>query len=285
MQPRRSIIKRKVLLVENTGAAKPREFSDALIVEEPLEIRLEWEHAGKRIGKSIAVTMRTPGHDYELTSGFLFTEGIVKSGEAIAKLDYCVGVDKLKQQFNQLTVRLRPGVKVPLEKLERNFYTSSSCGVCGKATLDALKIECSRTFKSGVPKLASSVISTLPESLRAAQKNFEKTGGVHAAGLFTMDGKLLDVFEDVGRHNAVDKLIGSRVMENDLDFSKLGMVISGRIGFEIVQKAIVAGIPIIVAVGAPSSLSVELAEEYGMTLCGFVKKDRFNVYSGTERVV
>jgi len=247
MQPRRSIIKRKVLKVdperpERAIHSAPKVFLDFLIVEEPLEIRLEWEHAGKRIGKSIAVTMRTPGHDYELTSGFLFTEGIVKSGEAIAKLDYCVGVDKLQQQFNQLTVRLRPGVKIPLEKLERNFYTSSSCGVCGKATLDALKIECSRTFKEGVPKVASSVISTLPESLRAAQKNFEKTGGVHAAGLFTMDGKLLDVFEDVGRHNAVDKLIGSRVMANDMDFSKLGMVISGRIGFEIVQKAVVAGI-------------------------------------------
>jgi FdhD protein len=258
---------------------------DVLAAEEPLEIRLIWPEGRKRVTKSIAITMRTPGNDFELAAGFLFGEGIITGREDVADISYCMDEEASRagQTFNIVTVTLRPGLVFDASKLERNFYTTSSCGVCGKAALEALEVQGCAVLPDG-DSVRAEVISNLPERLRVAQAVFERTGGLHAAGLFDAEGTLRSLREDVGRHNAVDKLIGERVLEGVTPLSEGILMLSGRASFELLQKALVARIPVVAAVGAPSSLAVELANTYNVTLCGFVRRDGFNVYSAPERI-
>jgi FdhD protein len=250
---------------------------DDLAVEEPLEIRLGLEIEGRREHRSVSITMRTPGHDHELAVGFLFTEGILTAPDQIAGVRSCGA-------GNVVRVDLRRGMEVDLARLERHFYTSSSCGVCGKTSLEAVLVNCPVRPRMGWPVVESTTIQQLPDALRKAQAVFERTGGLHASALFDPDGQVLCVREDVGRHNALDKLIGAMFNMGRTPLSETMLLVSGRASFELVQKAAVAGIPILAAVGAPSSLAVELAREQGMTLLGFVRADRFNIYTGAERI-
>ena len=260
-----------------------KQADDVLAAEEPLETRLIWKEGRRTVTRSIAVTMRTPGNDFELAAGFLHGEGILAQREDVADISYCTDEDE-DQAFNIVTVTLRPGLVFDAARLERNFYTTSSCGVCGKAALESLEVQGCDIVPGGF-RVASDVVCGLPAKLRAAQAVFERTGGLHAAGLFDRDGRLLSLQEDVGRHNAVDKLIGERLLEGALPLSDSILMLSGRASFELLQKALVARIPVVAAVGAPSSLAVQLAESFNITLCGFVKADSLNVYTAPERVV
>jgi FdhD protein len=250
---------------------------DVLTVEEPLEIRLGYEVGGRRVHVPLSITMRTPGHDDELALGFLFTEDILAAREQVASVHGC-------RASNVVRVDLRPGVDVDLTRLERHFYTTSSCGVCGKASLEAIRVRARHRLLAGYPAVEAGVIHRLPETLREAQTVFARTGGLHAAALVDAQGRLLDLREDVGRHNALDKLIGSQLLAGRTPLLQDVLLVSGRASFELVQKAAVAGIPILAAVGAPSSLAVSLAQEHGLTILGFVRQDRFNIYSGAERI-
>jgi FdhD protein len=267
--------KTTVWVVEN---GKVRSQSDQLATEEPLEIRLVSPQ------KTIAVTMRTPGADFELAAGFLYSEGVVKSREDIARISYCVDpeVDG-EQRYNIVNVALREGLSVDLQPLERHFFTTSACGVCGKASLEALRLRGCPVIPQG-SEVPVEVIYSLPEQLRKAQRVFSSTGGLHAAALFDVQGQLLSVQEDVGRHNALDKLVGSAVLSNQLPLNNQIVMVSGRSSFEILQKCLAARVPIICAVSAPSSLAVALAREFGITLVGFLRGERFNVYAGRERL-
>jgi FdhD protein len=258
------------------------EAEDVLAAEEPLEIRLIWQENGDTLRRNIAVTMRTPGDDFELAAGFLHGEGIVRGREDIADVSYCTDEGE-DQAFNIVNVTLRPGLVFDISRLERNFYTTSSCGVCGKAALDALEVQGCDALPLGFT-VASSIICGLPKALRAAQSVFDATGGLHAAGLFDRDGKLVSLREDVGRHNALDKLIGEQLMAGKMPLGQGVLMLSGRASFELLQKALVARIPVVAAVGAPSSLAVQLAESFNVTLLGFVREDGFNIYSAPERV-
>jgi FdhD protein len=250
---------------------------DELAVEEPLEIRLAFDRDGRRVRRAVSVTMRTPGHDDELAVGFLFTEGILDSPGQVAKVeDWGPG--------NVVRVELNPGVAVDLARLERHFYAASSCGVCGKASLEAVRVRPRSEMIPGRPAIEVATIERLPETQRAAQGAFDRTGGLHAAALFDPSGRLLALREDVGRHNALDKLIGEAFLAGCTPLRDGILLVSGRASFELVQKAAVAGIPVLAAVGAPSSLAVELAREHGMTLVGFVRPDRFNIYAGPDRI-
>lgn len=274
----RNVARSVIVRVDANGAGQPRE--DLLAVEEPLEIRLGYERGGWPVQKSVSITMRTPGCDAELAAGFLFTEGIVGSAEQIA--------DVRMEAENAVLVALRPGVTVDLQRLERHFYTSSSCGVCGKTSIAALNLGGAgrRRLEEG-PGIAAEVIHALPGTLRETQAVFDRTGGLHAAALFDCSGRLLDRREDVGRHNAVDKVIGAQLLGGGGGANASGdrlLLVSGRASFELVQKALAAGIPILAAVGAPSSLAVELAQTHGMTLLGFVRDGRFNIYAGERRI-
>jgi FdhD protein len=271
---------------EPPGAAVRRQV-DTLATEEPLEIRLQVSASGgtETAPVPISITMRTPGHDFELAAGFLFTEGIVSRREAILRLEYCVGPVQA-QQYNTVSVHLRPGTAPDLEKLSRHFYTTSSCGVCGKASLEALRpqVPWPPPSPAAGPRVAPAVLATLPDRLREAQGLFDRTGGLHACGLFDPGGRLLSVREDVGRHNAMDKVIGAALLAGDLPLGERVLCVSGRLAFELVQKAARAGAPILVGVGAPTSLAVELAEDRGVTLAGFARGGRVNVYTHPERV-
>jgi len=252
-------------------------FQDLLAVEEPLEIRLG--------SKSISVTMRTPGHDFELAAGFLFSEGILRDASQIREIRWSHQEHGNPRQLgNSVTVELNPGVEVDLDRLERHFYTTSSCGVCGKASIDAIHAQGCSALPRNSPLVASAVIHCLPEALRRAQAVFERTGGLHAAALFSPDGTLQLLREDVGRHNAVDKLIGAEMLARHVPLGDRLIFVSSRASFELVQKALMAGIPILAAVGAPSSLAVETAQRFHMTLLGFVRDRRFNIYSGASRI-
>jgi FdhD protein len=255
--------------------------TDLLAVEEPLEIRLQLPGVSKH--KAISITMRTPGDDFDLAAGFLFTEGIITGPAQVSRIRYCGLPAKDKNINNTLVAELAEGVDIDLKRLERHFYTTSSCGVCGKSSIEALhtgakKVEVNTKFKSGV-------IHTLPDTLRRAQAVFERTGGLHASALFDAGGDLDILREDVGRHNALDKVIGAKFMSGETPLNDRILLVSGRASFELVQKALMAGIPVLAAVGAPSSLAVELAAEFGMTLIGFVRDGRFNIYTGAERIV
>ncbi|NIM00193.1 MAG: formate dehydrogenase accessory sulfurtransferase FdhD [Acidobacteria bacterium] len=257
---------------------------DLLAVEEPMEIRVAFGPSDTRTARSLSVTMRTPGNDFELAAGFLYTEGILKDRSQIEALDFCGPATPGRETSNIVRVDLAAGVELDLKSLERHFYTTSSCGICGKASLDAVQVKGIEPLQDGVPRFARDVVHELPDRLRAAQPVFDRTGGLHAAGLVTPDGDLVEIREDVGRHNAVDKLIGRRFLDGETPLGAFGMVVSGRASFEILQKALVAGIPVIVAVGAPSSLAVEMADRFGMTLIGFASGERFNLYAGANRI-
>ncbi|MEP7149394.1 MAG: formate dehydrogenase accessory sulfurtransferase FdhD [Acidobacteriota bacterium] len=266
------------------------ESPDVLAVEEPLEIRVGFPDGGHR---AISITMRTPGDDGELAAGFLFTEGILQDPAQIKQIRHC-GLKIVKHKdaidraaalnSNTIRVDLRDGVDIDFKRLERHFYTTSSCGVCGKSSIDALKTGAKFLADRQSPKFDAGLIHTLPDKLRISQNVFDQTGGLHASALFNIEGKLEIVREDVGRHNALDKVIGAKFLAGELPVSENILLVSGRASFELVQKALMAGIPILVAVGAPSSLAVELADEFGMTLVGFVRDGSFNVYSGGQRI-
>lgn len=256
---------------------------DILAVEEPLEIRLGIDDSGTRVYRSVSVTMRTPGHDRELAAGFLFTEGILSSLNQIESVDSWGPLSSDGLSRNITKVDLKTGVTVDISRLERHFYTASSCGVCGKASLDAVRASACLARIPTELLVKAEVLHQLPGRLEPAQSDFALTGGLHAAALFSNAGDLLAVREDVGRHNAVDKLIGFHFLAQRPMSGVL--LVSGRASFELVQKAIAAGIPILAAVGAPSSLAVELAEEFNLTLIGFLRNHRFNIYCGESRIV
>lgn len=257
---------------------------DAVAVEEPLEIRLGYSTPDGRALRSLSITMRTPGDDRALAAGFLYTESIIHAAADIAGIEACGPPAPDSGNHNVVRVELAPRVTVDLGRLQRHFYTTSSCGVCGKASLDALRVTGLEAFEEGRPSFPEAVITAMPDRLRAAQRTFDETGGLHAAGAFDTTGKLVAVAEDVGRHNAVDKLVGRLLLDQALPASTLGLIVSGRASFELVQKALVAGMPLLAAVSAPSSLAVALAREFDMTLIGFLRGDNFNIYAGESRL-
>jgi len=264
----------KVVAV-NDGVRSER--PDTLATEEPMEIRVG---GPGQEATQVAVTMRTPGGDYELAVGFLFTEGLIAPGD-VRRVAYCDDLDDESQRYNVVTVTLeRP---FDAGALRRNFYATSSCGICGKAALDDVEVRCAPVAEG--PRVRAEVLVGLPEALRAKQKVFDRTGGLHAAGLFTAEGELVTLREDVGRHNTVDKVIGEQVLAGRVPLADHVLQVSGRASFEIVQKAAVSGIPIVSAVSAPSSLAVEAGERFGMTIVGFVRDGRCNVYAGAGRVL
>ncbi|WP_030763551.1 formate dehydrogenase accessory sulfurtransferase FdhD [Streptomyces sp. NRRL F-2664] len=267
--------RRRVVRIRNGGAAvRP----DTLVAEEPLEIRLN--------GRPLAITMRTPGDDFALAVGFLVSEGVLGSASEVRAVTYCEGAtEDGTNTYNVVNVQLAAGVPVPDITLERNVYTTSSCGLCGKASLDAVRTASRFPGVSADPvRVPAEVLTGLPDRLRAAQKVFDRTGGLHAAGLFTADGELLDLREDVGRHNAVDKIVGRALQAGRLPLRGAVLLVSGRASFELAQKAVMAGIPVLAAVSAPSSLAVDLAVESGMTLIGFLRGPDMNIYAGEERI-
>ena len=255
---------------------------DLVTTEEPLEIRIVREVEGRQEPISIAVTMRTPGEDFELATGFLVSEGVVTDPNDIWRIAHCEGSETSDDQ-NIVEVYLTPNVQPDLELLTRHLIISSSCGICGKASIAAVEAICPSTPRGDI-EIAPKVVLELPERLVSRQPVFSKTGGLHAAALFDRQGNLLSRREDIGRHNALDKLIGSLFASGDLPASDHLLLVSGRVSFELVQKALLAGIPFLAAVGAPSSLAIELAKTYGMTLIGFVRQGRFNIYCGAHRV-
>jgi FdhD protein len=274
----------QILKVTSPGSDKnsfaSKETEDLLAVEEPLEIRIVYGHEKERQQKNISVTMCTPGHDVELASGFLFTEGLIKKKEDIVR---CIS---LSESGNNIVIaELETNISFDPKKIERHFYTSSSCGVCGKSSIDSVKnVFISSGTKNNI-SVNAPVLTKLPDTLRKRQEVFEQTGGLHASALFNLEGNLLLTREDVGRHNALDKLIGAALAAGDIPLDHHILLLSGRASFELIQKAAMAGIKIVCAVGAPSSLAVELAKECDMTLVGFLREGRFNVYCGEQRLI
>lgn len=269
--------RRRVLRVREAAVS---ERTDSLVGEEPLEIRVN--------GRPLAVTMRTPGDDFALATGFLVSEGVLAHADELARIAYCAGARTTEDggnSYNVVNITLADGVPPPAASLERRVYTTSSCGLCGKASLDAVRTAARWPLPlAGGPRLDPAVLTALPDQLRAAQPVFARTGGLHAAALFTADGQLLDAREDVGRHNAVDKVVGRALQEGRLPLSDAVLLVSGRASFELAQKAVMAGITVLAAVSAPSSLAVDLAAEAGLTLVGFLRGAAMNVYTGAERL-
>jgi FdhD protein len=266
------------------GQAQRRVRDDLLAVEEPLEIRiLRADHAAGAVDQAarrVSVTMRTPGADFELAAGFLYGEGLIGGADQVGAIRYCTDAE---QRYNVVNVVLAPGMEWDPALLSRNFYTTSSCGVCGKASIEAVMgTTCARV--AGGPTVDPALLVALPARLREAQRVFERTGGLHAAAQFTADGEMVRIREDVGRHNALDKLVGAALLNGELPLAESIVLVSGRLSFELVQKAARAGVPVLAGVSAPSSLAVELAEQVGMTLAGFVRDSGFNVYAGGARI-
>lgn len=261
--------------VTKVAAGKSERRNDLLAVEEPLEIRITHGASEHREQKSISVTMRTPGEDKELALGFLYTEGLISSSD---------DVDTVQLGENVVNVQLNPATKTDLDSLQRNFYTTSSCGVCGKASIDAVMIKVRQPIANTLVISSQALIKAQKEMMHQ-QKLFGNTGGIHASALVDHTGTVTTIREDVGRHNALDKVIGAMLEANRLPLADHFVFLSGRAGFELVQKAAMAGVQILAAVGAPSSLAVEFAQQCGMTLLGFVRDDRFNIYSGEQRII
>jgi len=262
-------------LVKEWKDGSTRNFQDYLVREEPLEIR---------VGKNpLSVTMRTPGNDLELAAGFLFTEGLVHGREEIKTIEQ-TETGKPSEAGNVVQIELAPGLQLDLERTQRNFFAASSCGICGKASIDSVRLRGMRP-PVGAFRLDPEVLCGMPDTLRAGQVVFGRTGGLHAAGLFDVRGQLVAQREDVGRHNAVDKIIGWALLNGRLPLSEYGLLVSGRGGFEIIQKAIAGGVPLVASVSAPSALAVRLAREMGLTLVGFLRGKRFIVYSGESRLL
>lgn len=262
-----------------------RSLADHVAVEEPLEIQLSAAAPEGAAARSVSITMRTPGDDAELALGFLFTEAIINDPSQVAAVEAVGEPDPDTGLRNRIRVGLQAGVEIDLSRLERHFYTTSSCGVCGKASLDALRVSGLESLKDEGGRFPRQLIVSLPDGLRASQRLFDRTGGLHAAALFDADGEIAVVREDVGRHNAVDKVIGWMFTSGRIPGRGHGLLVSGRASFELMQKSLVAGIPLLAAVGAPSSLAVQLAKEFGMTLVGFLRDGKFNIYNDNERIV
>ncbi|MEM7108168.1 MAG: formate dehydrogenase accessory sulfurtransferase FdhD [Bacteroidota bacterium] len=273
----------KSISIQKLKAGVPFEDkADLLAVEEPLEIRIGYGQARERIQKSISVTMRTPAHDHELALGFLFSEGIIQSFDDIEGIRHCEDVGK-EETGNIVRVELRPTVQINTAKLQRHFYTTSSCGVCGKSSLEAISNQC-KPIQSKL-QVSHEVVLAAPPKLRSSQTVFAHTGGIHATGLFDAKGQLIMLREDVGRHNAFDKVIGACLAKGMVPLSDYLVLVSGRASFELAQKAVMAGLPIMAAVGAPSSLAVQLAQRFRLTLMGFLKQSTLNIYNNANRVV
>ncbi|MRG44082.1 formate dehydrogenase accessory sulfurtransferase FdhD [Chitinophaga sp. SYP-B3965] len=263
----------KQVVISRMDGLSISEFSDILSVEEPLEIKIDYSAGIERTQKNISVTMRTPGNDLELAAGFLFTEGIISSKDDIKKVSHA-------QMSNMVTLELAEGFTPSLMQSDRNFYTTSSCGVCGKDSIQSIRTVNSFCHLNKLQlDLSTDLLFRLPDKLREAQRGFAASGGLHASGLFSLDGELILLREDVGRHNALDKLIGTALFEGLMPLNQHILLLSGRASFELIQKAAMAGISIVAAIGAPSSLAVELAKEFDMTLLGFLKENRFNIYN------
>lgn len=271
-------------IIKVNGATK-YQTDDLLAVEEPLEIRLIYGPEDHRAEQNLAITMRTPGHDEELVLGFLISEGIISSMSDVLSIRYCETVKHEEERGNVMKVQLNPQLEFDLRSLERHFYTSSSCGVCGKTSIEAVHQSSCFNLSINTPQFEPESVHAMPDALREAQAVFDHTGGLHAAGLFDKKGELIMMREDVGRHNALDKLIGAALAKGLLPLTELMIQVSGRASFELVQKALMAGAPVLSAVGAPSSLAVSLAHDSGMTLLGFVRNGRFNIYCGAERML
>ncbi len=271
--------------VRTVEGGRCEDHFDLLAVEEPLEVRVVVEKAGRRNRHAIAVTMRTPGHDFELAAGFLHSEGALTERSAVAGIDYCRS-GSAEEARNVVEVTLAPGVDFDPDRFSRNVYTSSSCGICGRGSLELVRaaLPAPPRALTDEPRFDAEMLLTLPRLLAQAQKTFAATGGLHAAALFDSAGGLELVREDVGRHNAVDKLVGALLLEDRLPAADGLLLVSGRASFELVQKAVLAGLPALAAVGAPSSLAVELARDHGLTLIGFLRDGRFNLYAGERRL-
>lgn len=258
---------------------------DQVAVEEPLEIRLGYSTPQGRTATSVSITMRTPGNDAELATGFLYSESIIHRAADVSAVEHCGPTAPDSGTHNIIRVDLDSSVVVDLERLQRHFYTTSSCGVCGKSSLDALRVIGAKVLADDGAQFTRDTLISMPDTLRATQETFDATGGLHAAAVFSAEGEILLAREDVGRHNAVDKVIGALLAQDLLPASKLGLIVSGRASFELMQKTLMAGIPLLAAVSAPSSLAIQLAQEFNVSLVGFLRGDTFNIYSGAERIV
>lgn len=270
--------------INKIDGARSESRSDSVAVEEPLEIQLTAATADSSAAKSVSITMRTPGDDHELALGFLFTEGIISSRDQVLSVQHSGEADPQSGLKNIIRVEVDPSVDLQLDRLQRHFYTTSSCGVCGKASLDALRITGQSSLAAQQTVFGAHTLTRIPAIVRRQQRLFAETGGLHAAAVFGPDGEIVIVKEDVGRHNATDKVIGALFSAGRLPAHDLALLVSGRASFELMQKALVAGIPLLAAVGAPSSLAVRTAREFDMTLIGFLRDGTFNIYAGPERV-
>ena len=270
--------------VNKISGDSAKSHADQVAVEEPLEIRLGYTTPTGRTASSVSITMRTPGDDAELACGFLYSESIVRSVGDIAAVEHCGPAAPDSGNHNIIRVDLAPHVAVDLGRLQRHFYTTSSCGVCGKSSLDALRVTGVEPIADHQTQFSREVLTAMPAALRKHQQTFDQTGGLHAAAAFNSQGEILVVHEDVGRHNAVDKVVGALLRDSRLPASDLGLMVSGRASFELMQKALMAGMPLLAAVSAPSSMAVALANEFNVTLVGFLRGDTFNIYSAGERI-
>lgn len=274
----------RVINIDKVDEGQWRAREDHVAVEEPLEIQLSSMTPGAAAARSISITMRTPGHDVELALGFLYTEAIISTIDEVSETSHTGTVDPESGLRNIIRIELKPNVEIDFAKLQRHFYTTSSCGVCGKASIDALRVAGQKSLENKGATYSHRLVAALPDKLRQQQQVFSQTGGLHAAAVFDEKGDLVIVREDVGRHNAVDKVVGALLMRDELPANDKGLLVSGRASFELVQKALVAGISTLIAVSAPSSLAVSLAKEYGMTLVGFLRGETYNIYAGAGRI-
>ena len=270
--------------VSKVDGSRRDQLADSVAIEEPLEIRLGYSTPDGRASKSLSITMRTPGDDFELAAGFLVSESIIHSGKDVLSIEYCGKPAPDSDIRNVVRVELAGSVTVDTSRLQRHFYTTSSCGVCGKASLEALEVAGMHPLTANETTFSRHVLTSMPERLRAQQDVFDQTGGLHAAAAFTQGGDIVCLREDVGRHNAVDKVVGRLLLDDLLPASNLGLIVSGRASFELMQKTLCAGMPLLAAISAPSSLAVKLANDFDMSLVGFLRGSRFNVYAGDQRV-